>query len=199
MNSIATNPLEAARRQTGWAIAAGIALVLAGIVAILSPFAGAIVAVALFGWMAVVGGIFELIYAWRTRDERGTLWRIILGVLYLGVGAYVLARPVSGMVALALALGALLIARAVFLSLLAYELKHTHVWGWVGFDAVVSAGLGALVLMGWPTDSVVFLGVYFGAGLLVNGINRLIVASVVRRSLPPPATRAPPPLKPAHV
>jgi uncharacterized membrane protein HdeD (DUF308 family) len=198
MNSIATNPLDTVRRQTGWAIAAGIALVLAGIVAILSPLAGALVAVALFGWMSIVGGIFELAYAWRTRDERGTLWRIILGVLYLGVGAYVLARPATGVVALALALGALLIGRAVFLALLSYELRHTNIWGWIAFDAAVSLLLGVLVLMGWPNDSVVFLGVYFGAGLLVNGINRLIVATMVRRKLPPPATRAPP-LKPAHV
>jgi uncharacterized membrane protein HdeD (DUF308 family) len=182
---------EGVRRQTGWTIAVGIGLIVAGVVALRAPKAGAVVATLMFGWVAIGAGILEGIEAWSTRKERGAFWRFALSAAYLAVGIYSFARPTKTTMALALAFGLVLVARGIFLAAMSYELRSTHSWGWVLFDGIVSALFGALVLARWPNRSVMLLGVFVGVSLLMNGLDHLMVAGEVRRHLPPPS-------RPAH-
>ena len=55
-------------------------------------------------WLLVFSGAAHLVFAWHTRTTGGMLWELLVGVLYIVVGAYLLFRPVAGLASLTLAL-----------------------------------------------------------------------------------------------
>jgi uncharacterized membrane protein HdeD (DUF308 family) len=197
METAIENVEEELRRGTTWSLIAAVGLIIIGAVVVGTPLVGALAAVMVFGAMAVVAGALELGYAWRMRAEHGAMWRFIGAIVSLLVGAFVLARPGVGMAALALWLGVMILVRGVTQLFVAYELRASHVWGWFVVDGVISLILGAFIVAAWPVGSVLFLGIWFGVSLIVDGVNRLVVAAMLRRALPP-STKAPPPLTAAH-
>jgi uncharacterized membrane protein HdeD (DUF308 family) len=196
MESILSEIESEIRRATGWSIVVAIAAIICGAFAIIEPLWGAIAAAVAFGVVAIVAGVLELGYAWRTRKDHGAVWRFLSGIAYLVAGIWVLAQPGVGIVALSLALGAMLVVRGISLLFVTYDLRSTHVWGWYLFDGLVSLALGALVLAAWPTRSVLYLGLFFGAGLVINGWQRFMVSLWVRRTVPKAPTA--PPISAAH-
>jgi uncharacterized membrane protein HdeD (DUF308 family) len=102
------------------------------------------------------------------------------------------------MAALAFGLGLFLVARGVMQLVMGYELRESHVWGWFIFDGLVSLVLGVLVLAAWPLGSLLFLGIYFGIGLVMSGVHRLMIAVMLRKALPPRDERGERPFTPAR-
>jgi uncharacterized membrane protein HdeD (DUF308 family) len=162
--------------KTAWSVGAGLALVAAGIIAIAARSVGPLNALWVFGWLMFVVGALELGYAFNARDDPGAIWRFLIGTLYLGVGAFLLFHPLDGLAALALSLGALFLSRSAFLILLAHDVKATQreSWGWLWFlfDSAVSGAVGFMVLSGFPKDSVRYLALYTGVGMIVAGVLR---------------------------
>jgi len=79
-------------------------MIIAGILAIVVPPAAGIAVAILVGWLLVFSGGAHLAFAWRTRGTGGFLWEVLLGILYIAVGAYLLLHPVAGLASLTLAL-----------------------------------------------------------------------------------------------
>jgi len=66
------------RAIRGWAIAAGVLLIIGGIVALMAPFIAALVATLWVAWGLVFGGIAELVSAYGYAENR--VWKVVLGV-----------------------------------------------------------------------------------------------------------------------
>jgi len=79
-------------------------MIIAGILAIVVPPAAGIAVAILVGWLLVFSGGAHLAFASRTRGTCGFLWEVLLGILYIAVGAYLLLHPVAGLASLTLAL-----------------------------------------------------------------------------------------------
>jgi uncharacterized membrane protein HdeD (DUF308 family) len=171
--------------KTAWSVGAGLALIAAGVIAIEAPRVGALYSLWLFGWLMFAVGALELGFAWSSRDDAGAIWRFLTATLYLGVGAFLLFHPLDGIAALALSLGGLFLSRSAFLILLSHDVKATSSgsWGWMWFlfDAAVSGAVGFMVLSGFPNDSIRYLGLYTGIGMIVAGVLRARPESVQLR------------------
>jgi uncharacterized membrane protein HdeD (DUF308 family) len=197
MESILNDIEKDIRTSSSWSIVVAILAIICGALAIAAPVWGAVVATMTFGIVSIVAGVFELGFAWRTRKMTGAFWRFISAFAYLAAGIWVIAQPSVGIPALALALGVMLLARGISLLFFTYDMRRTHVWGWFLLDAACSLVLSYFVIKGWPTQSILYLGLFFGAGLVVNGWQRFMVALWVKQVLPP-KTKAPPPVSAAH-
>src|SRR5215204_3807187 len=80
-------------KATTWSIVLSVLMIAAGVLAILSPaIAGAAVAV-FFGWLLILSGILHLAYASQAGRPGAVIWEILIGILYGGIGFYLLARP----------------------------------------------------------------------------------------------------------
>src|SRR5262245_28000887 len=96
-----------ARGSRGWAIAAGILLILVGLEALASPYFAALFVALWVAWGLMFGGVAELISAYGSAENR--VWKVLLGVLYLAVGVYMLMNPGAGLLAVVLVLALVLL------------------------------------------------------------------------------------------
>src|SRR2546422_11765177 len=101
------------KKSVGWSIGLSVLMMLAGLLAIAAPQAAGITVSLLVAWLLVFSGVAHLVFAWHTRTAGGMVWELLMGILYVFVGAYLLLRPVAGLASLTLALAIYLFAEGV--------------------------------------------------------------------------------------
>lgn len=181
----ASHPIETLgervmREGGAWLIGTAVIFMLLGIAAIVEPFVAGLAVSLLVGWLLIAGGITHIISVFR-RDGGGTIWHIAVGLVYIVGGGYLLAQPALGLAALTLLLAILLFVEAG-VDLVAYSAqRHEAGAGWLVVNAIVTAILGALIAMQWPSTSVWAIGTLVGINLLTTGFSRLMLGTAARR------------------
>lgn len=160
----------------GWQIAWGVLLVAVGILAVLMPGISALATALVLAWLLILGGIFEIVYAFQTRVLGGFGWKLASGVLTLVLGLAIALLPAAGAASLALLFGAFLLVGGIARLALALRIKPLHGWGWVMFDGVVSIIVAILIAIGWPASSLAFIGMLTGFWLIAAGVWRILLA-----------------------
>jgi uncharacterized membrane protein HdeD (DUF308 family) len=147
----------------------------------MAPLATGIVAVSILAWTAVIGGVAQIIYAFRAHTGGRTALEVILGLVYSIAGFYIMWHPLAGLLTLTLLLGFLLVGYGIIAVLLAFRMRPSPGWGWVMFDAVVTLFLGIMIMAHWPVNSAWVIGTLFGISILFSGVTRLIISLGVRQ------------------
>ncbi len=168
----------------GWSLALGILLVIAGIVAVMSPVVTTIAAALYIGWFALIAGVIAIVVAIRTRAEPDFGWRVAMGVVYLGLGFLLVSNPVVGAKSLALFVGAFMVASGIVEVMLALHLKPRSGWGWLFVSGLVSILFAILIAIGWPYGSLVLIGYLVGFQILGCGVARIALGLAAKKAAP---------------
>src|SRR6476620_1012997 len=89
-------------KATTWSIALSVLMIAAGVLAICVPLIAGVAVTLLVGWLLIFSGLLHLAFAWRAGRAGGVLWEILLGIVYGGIGVYVLVSPIEGLASLTL-------------------------------------------------------------------------------------------------
>lgn len=163
------NPKQV-RNRARWT---GIILTLLGVAAIALPVISTLFVET---WVAVIlisAGATKLVYAYQTRDEGGTIWKVLLGILYAIAGAVLLIYPRSGILTLTLVLGSFLLTEGTFELILAFRLRPRQNWTWALGNGIITLILGVMIWFQYPFDAPWLLGTLLGASVLFSGISRI--------------------------
>jgi uncharacterized membrane protein HdeD (DUF308 family) len=166
-------------KATTWSIVLSVLMIAAGVLAIFSPAIAGVAVTVFFGWLLIFSGILHLAYAWQ--PGRAVVSEILLGILYGGIGFYLLARPVAGLESLTLALAFYLVLEGVLELVLSFQLRPLPGSGWLLFDGIVTLVLAAMIGSAWPISSVWAIGTLVGVSMFLSGITRLMLSVAVRR------------------
>lgn len=179
---MATSTLTAeARHFTGWSIAVSVLMIVAGILAIGLPLAAGIAVNIVVAWLLVFAGIGHLWFAWELRRIGGMVWQVLLGLLYIGVGVYLLAQPLAGLLTLTLALAIYLFVEGVLELILAFQLPARQARGWIVLDGIVTLILGFLIWRTWPVSTEWAIGTLVGISMIFSGSTRLMLSLAARK------------------
>ncbi|MBP0006780.1 MAG: HdeD family acid-resistance protein [Cyanobacteria bacterium SBC] len=176
-----------------WAIALGVLMFVIGVVAIIEPFTAAVAITVFVGFVFLMHGIFQVIYAFATR-KLGAGWfvlQVLLGLLYLIAGSVLLKKPFEGLVTLTLIAGILIFVDGVIQVINAFDIKPLYGWGWTLFSGVLGVILGILIWSGWPQNSEWVLGILIGVNLMTNGLAVFMGSTAIRSAI----DNAPPPIE----
>src|SRR5215208_515360 len=96
-NSMTTAITSDIHKATTWSIVLSLLMIAAGVLAIFSPAIAGVAVTVVFGWLLIFSGILHVAYAWQAGRPSAVVWEILLGVLYGGIGFYLLAQPGAGL------------------------------------------------------------------------------------------------------
>jgi uncharacterized membrane protein HdeD (DUF308 family) len=153
----------------------GVLLIVLGIAAVVLPNVTTIVAET---WIAIIlasAGASKIFYAIQTRSE-GFVWKLLLGILYVGTGIMLFVYPLTGVLSLTLLLGSFFLTEGVFETVLAFQIRPRQNWGWVLADGIVTLLLGGLVWFQWPFNAPWLIGLLVGISVLSTGISRIMLS-----------------------
>jgi uncharacterized membrane protein HdeD (DUF308 family) len=162
-----------------WLIFTALLFMLLGIAAIGEPLVAGLAVTVLVGSLMIAGGITHIISVVR-RDDGGAVWHVTLGLVYMAGGVYFLSHPLLALAGLTLLLAMLLFVETG-IDLVAYSAQKRQPGAvWLLVNACVTALLGTLIAMHWPSLTVWAVGTLVGVNLLTTGFSRLMLGTAAR-------------------
>ncbi len=177
--------LHGLRKNWGWFLVLGIALIILGCVAISYSFIATLTTAVVIGVFLVIGGAIEVASGLRAGNWRGLVVHLLTGILYIVAGLLMIENPALAAVVLTLLLAAAFLAGGVLRIVISLAHRFSG-WGWVLFHGVISVVLGIMIWRRWPEASYWVIGLFVGIDLLFAGWSWVMLALGIR-SLPTPA------------
>ncbi|HWF17876.1 MAG TPA: HdeD family acid-resistance protein [Verrucomicrobiae bacterium] len=174
------NAYDEVKRHTGWFIALGVALIVLGSIAIITVVLTTLISVMIFGWLLLIGGIFQAVHAFWVRPWSGLMLQLFIGVLNIVVGLLMVLNPGASALALTLLMAAFFVVGGVFRLVSAAD-AHFPGRGWALFSGVINILLGVLIWLQWPASAFWVIGMFIGIDLIFTGWWFITLATLAHR------------------
>ncbi|MDP2802944.1 MAG: HdeD family acid-resistance protein [Phreatobacter sp.] len=168
------------RRNWGWLMGAGIALIALGLFGLAAANLFTVVSALSFGAMMLVGGGVLLADSFRREGWQSRLAMIAISLLYMATGALVFYNPLQAVVALTLLCGAMLVAVGMLRIVTAFQMRPLAVWGWVLASGMISLLLGLFIFVQLPQAAPWVLGTFLAIELIFQGWSYVFLAMAIR-------------------
>jgi uncharacterized membrane protein HdeD (DUF308 family) len=161
-----------------WMLVSGIVLIVLGLIATGALALSGAFFVVLLGWLAIGGGVVQIIGAFAFGRFSGFTAEIFFGILSIVLGIVMLNSPVivGSLLALVIVIGFLADA---LLGGIRAVIQRPSGWVMVSLIALLSSILAAFILFN-PSLLISLLGLIVGANLIVRGIVLALAALEVR-------------------
>lgn len=169
------------RRNAGAAMAAGIILLVAGLLAVMSPFVAGLSVALMVGVLLVAGGLAQCFLAFRAGALGHGVVVFAVGVLMAAAGVTLMQQPVAGLAGLTLLLMAYLVASGILEIVVALQLRPADGWLSEAITGAASLVLGVLLWRQFPLSGAWAVGILFGVKMMFNGWALVIVSRATRR------------------
>ena len=146
-------------------------LILGAVAAILLPFISATLLTLALGGIAFSAGVSQLLRLGQG-NAQGKLFRVLSALLYIGGAIFILIDPIEGEISLTLFAGVVVLVEGI-MELAAGASSKAPMAGLMLLDGLLTAGIGLLLVLEWPSDSVWALGTLFGITLLSSAFKLL--------------------------
>jgi uncharacterized membrane protein HdeD (DUF308 family) len=160
----------------------GVVLIVFGMLAVGSPFLAAVAVNAVIAWLIVLAGVVHLTLAFAAHGAGSMIWKLLVGLAYLGFGAYVIMHPVLAVASLTLILASLFLIEGVLDVVLFFKMRPMRGSSWVLIDGVITLLLGLLIYAQWPSSSVWAIGTLVGISMILSGITRVMLSLTARKT-----------------
>jgi uncharacterized membrane protein HdeD (DUF308 family) len=178
----AMSGVEGLRRNWGWVLALGVALIVLGIVALGAAVLTTVASVIFFGWLLIIAGVLETIEGFWQRAWSGFFLDLLTGLLSLVAGAFIVGNPLAAAETLTLLIAMMLVFIGVMRIALALSTHFQH-WVWMLLNGIISVVLGVMILRQLPDSGLWVIGMFIGIDMLFYGWSLVMLALGVR-SLP---------------
>lgn len=168
------------RRNSGWLLAAGIILIILGVIGLGTAALLSVASAIWFGAMMFVGGIVLMVDAFRHEGWKSRIMHLLIGLLYLGVGVLTFANPLVATASLTLLAGCALVATGALRIFVAVQNRELPHWIWILVSGLLSLALGVMILMQWPGSSLWVLGTFLAIELIMQGWATVALARAIR-------------------
>jgi len=167
---------EVVAEHRGWFMFAGGALIVLGVIAVLFPLLTTVVAKVFLGWLILIGGVVEIVYAFSTKRWSAFFYNLLMGILYLIVGIWLAFFPLAGVITLTVLLALTFILQGVVQAMIAFQMKPHEGWVWMMIAGVIAIAAGVMIIAGLPSTATWAIGLMVGITMISTGWAYLILA-----------------------
>jgi len=180
-NTINEGLVDGIRKNAGLTVVSGIILVIAGMLAVMSPLVAGLSITIMVGAMLAVGGIGQCFLAFKAGAFGKGLMIFIVGVLMTIAGFYIMNQPVAGLAKLTILLMSYLLVTGVLEILVAFQLKPAAGWGLELLNGIVTLLLGVMLWRQFPLSGAWAIGVLFGIKMIFSGSTFIFIGRNVKK------------------
>lgn len=155
----------------GWVV------LIAGILALASPFLSGIAVAYMIGALMMIAGISRLIGAF----QGGGFWAGVLGVITAGAGLITLIHPLLGLASITMVLIIYFMMLGISELVGAFQMRPDQGWGFLLFSGIVSLILSFMLWNQWPLSGTWAVGVLVGVQLIFSGMTMITLGSAVKK------------------
>jgi uncharacterized membrane protein HdeD (DUF308 family) len=158
-------------------------MILLGVVAIALPLASGIAVSELVAWIIVISGLAYLASAFAGRNAGAFIWRMLIGLVFVGGGGYLAFHSGIALESLTLVMAIIFALEGVLEIVVFFQFRTFTGSGWVLFDAIVTLLLAFIIMRPWPSSSSWAIGIILGIDLILSGSIVLVYSLAARKTL----------------
>ena len=157
----------------------GIVLIAFGTLALAVSFVATLVSVLAFGWLLLVTGGTETVYAFKNARWAGTILHVANGVLSGTAGFLLVMNPAAGAVVLTLLMAMFFLIGGLFRIGAALVMSVPH-RGWILLSGAVTLLLGIFIWRQLPGAAIWLIGTFVGVDMIMIGWSWTMAALAAR-------------------
>ncbi len=184
-DSLMKQRMDLARQNWGWLLAMGILFVLLGIIGLGMTVALTLTSIIFLGAFLLVGGLFQLVYAFKERKAmtgKELTFSALLALLYVIAGIWVVNNPAMASALTTAMIAGMLTALGVIRIMAAFEKKPEKGWGWLLLAGVSSLVLATLIFLQWPVSGLWVIGLFIAIEMIFHGWAYIVIALALKNS-----------------
>ena len=158
----------------------GIALIVLGIAAILTPATAGGAVVVVIGLILLAAGVAAGIRGLQAATAMEKVLGLVVGVVTTLTGIAMLVHPLFGLSLLTLLLAGYFLADGVCKVVVSFRFRPASGWLWLLASGAISFLLGVLIWSQWPMSGLWAVGVLVGLNLISTGLALLKSVSMLR-------------------
>jgi uncharacterized membrane protein HdeD (DUF308 family) len=158
-------------------------MILGGVFALGDVVMFTLASVIFIGAMLLVGGIFQIIHAFMTREWSAFLFNLLAGILYVIGGFLIMQEPVTGSVVLTVFLLAALLIGGIMRIVISLQHREMPGWWLVLLGGLISVIVAVMLYATLPWSGLWVLGTLIGIELLIQGFTWLRFGFAMRHML----------------
>lgn len=167
----------------GWLLAFGILFIFLGMIGLGMAVALTIASMIFFGVLLIIGGVSHAIDALRHKAWKGSIWQIMIAILYFIAGGLIIYDPLFASSVITIFLGVTLITIGLIRIIMSLVLKDIQGWGWVLLAGLAALILGILLLAQWPASGFWFIGMLIAIELIITGWTYVFISLSMRSKM----------------
>ena len=163
-------------------ILAGIVLAIIGLIGIIIPPVISLSLSFFVGLLLILSGIVSGYQAFLSYQKSMMVW--LKPFLLSVTGILILIYPVAGIAVIGIMLAIYFLIDAFAGFSMMFELSGLNGTLWLAVNSIVSLILGIILIAGWPTSSILIVGLFIGISLFMDGITLLILGLTFPKDSP---------------
>jgi len=160
---------ETVKRYSLWYLIQGVLLVVAGVLAIISPIIASVAIVFLLGWVLIISGVLQAVGLIGASNVPHFWLQLISAVLAILIGVLLLRSPDSGLLVMTMLLIVYFMVEGIAKVIFALTIRPFPNWGWVLGSGVVGILLAFILWANMPLTASWVLGLMLGVLLVSEG------------------------------
>jgi uncharacterized membrane protein HdeD (DUF308 family) len=176
------NWLETARRNAGWLVVFGILELVAGLLAIVSPFVAGLAVAVMIGVAILISGVARLVGSFLAGSFGAGALTFLWGLIAAAIGFYMVVRPIAGLASITLVVAMALFVDGLTRVVLAFKLKPVSGWAWMLAGGILTVVFAMMVGWQFPASSLWVVGTLVGFSLLSAGFTTITLAGAARKA-----------------
>lgn len=160
---------ETVKRYSLWYLIQGVLLVVAGVLAIISPVIASVAIVFLLGWILIISGVLQGIGLIGASNVPHFWLQLISAVLAILIGVLLLRSPESGLLVMTMLLIVYFMVEGIAKVIFALTIRPFPNWGWVLASGLVGIVLSFILWANMPLTADWVLGLMLGVLLVTEG------------------------------
>jgi uncharacterized membrane protein HdeD (DUF308 family) len=154
-----------ARVGTGW----GFAVMLLGVLAVMTPFVSGVAVTSLVAVLIAAAGLTMTMYAFKAGSFGKGVLQLLFGGITVICGVAMFLTPMVGMWTLTGLLMVYFLVDGVFAVVSGMRGRPAPGWGWLMISGIASIVLAALLYRQWPDSGTYAVGLLVGIRLIFTG------------------------------
>jgi uncharacterized membrane protein HdeD (DUF308 family) len=170
------DPVAAIRSNWGWFVLLGLALLVAGAIAIVLPALSAIAAERILGTVLCLGGLVQVVQASKVANWLGFAWHLLLGLFATIGGALIYIDSLFAVVAITILIAVIFAILGVSQIVFAFKVRRIPAWYWFLVSGGIALVVAAALLMKLPYGQSFTPATIAGISLLFIGWAYIAIA-----------------------
>lgn len=177
-----------------WMLTLGILIAILGVVGLGMTYWLTVFSVLWLGVLIIIGGVAQVVQAFKSSGWRSVAAHVLVGLLYVGVGVVLIALPVQSAWWLTLFVGAMFVVVGILRLVMAFQARGQGAAAlWLALSGLISLGLGILIYsivslptpeqlatadaaQGWFTEWGWVIGLFVAVEFIAHGASLVALA-----------------------